>query len=533
MADAFAIRGFVLCLVATLGAACEADLLGELPGEGAVEGGVSGSGDEGRPGTDTQTGDDRSEGASGTSTQPPRVCDEPEPWPLPASRRTVGSGTATSCNADALRQAVAGGGFVTFACGDSPVSIRLSSAIRVTRPLVIDGAGAVTLDGGGTSQIFVVASNASLSARNLRFIRGKAPPRTEADGIGGAISGQWRSKIEVRDCTFEDNTAGRGGGAVSVWTGSALTVVGSRFLRNHSWYGGAIYSLLSPLQVVNSSFLDNVTLTDRGTGDGGAIGTDGASESPNDGVGGRIEICGSTFRNNEAHGLGGAAYLWAYPPDQVVIDRTTVEGNRVSKNGKGTSLGGGMRVSNGEIAIMASSFLANASEVSGGALYLDCSPSCQITNSTFYANRAGSYGGAIFGDKFRLANVTLAENHAGGHGGALFGGSDWVMRNSVFVDNTAGNPWNQAYSCGSTGRGDHVLQWQHGSRSAGADRCIAQVVARDPLLSAPADHGGPTFTMLPGASSGALGAGTDCEPVDQRGQSRGRAACDLGAVEIP
>jgi hypothetical protein len=52
----------------------------------------------------------------------------------------------------------------------------------------------------------------------------------------------------------------------------------------------------------------------------------------------------------------------------------------------------------------------------------------------------------------------LAHNFASGHGGALFG-DGWVVDNTLFVDNTAGNPWNQAYSCASTGTGSNVLQW--------------------------------------------------------------------------
>jgi len=59
------------------------------------------------------------------------------------------------------------------------------------------------------------------------------------------------------------------------------------------------------------------------------------------------------------------------------------------------------------------------------------------------------------------------------------------------------------------------------------------VIGADPALAEPADNGGPTFTVLPGAGSAALGAGADCEPVDQRGQPRDTARCDLGAVELP
>ncbi|MBN2802337.1 MAG: hypothetical protein JXR91_04505, partial [Deltaproteobacteria bacterium] len=384
----------------------------------------------------------------------------------------------------------------------------------------------ITLDGGGKNRLLVAPNNSSLSVRNLRFINGKAPESEEADGIGGAVAGNWRSKVEVRNCVFENSTAGRGGGALSVWTGSSLTVVGSRFEKNASFYGGAIYSLLSDLHVVNSVFVNNDTI-DNGWGEGGAIGTDGASEDPDDDIGGLIEICGSVFKGNHGLHSGGGVYIWAYPPDEVLIDRTTVESNEIGGGG----LGGGMRVSNGNIEIRASSFISNVSDNHGGALYLDCEPECRILNTTFYGNEAGSYGGAISsGAVVKINNVTFAHNYAGGHGGALFGGEKYTLTNTLFVDNSAGNPWNQANNCGSTQTGANVLQWRSESSDGGGDSCIDSVTVADPLLAEnPADNGGPTRTLLLKDTSPALQAGSECESTDQRGESRNPEECDLGA----
>ncbi len=56
----------------------------------------------------------------------------------------------------------------------------------------------------------------------------------------------------------------------------------------------------------------------------------------------------------------------------------------------------------------------------------------------------------------------------------------------------------------------------------------------DPLIAGlPGDNGGPTPTLLPSSKSPILQAGTDCETVDQRGETRDTAACDLCAVELP
>lgn len=456
-------------------------------------------------------------------------CEEPAPWPDSSTVVTVGTGTPVSCTEEALRKAVTTGGSVRFDCGGSALTIQVRSEIKAGPKTIVDGSTQnITLDGGGNNRIFVAPNNNILSVRNLRFINGSTHG-DEADGIGGAVAGLWRSAVEVRNCTFENNAAERGGGAVSVWTGSSLVIVSSRFTKNRSFYGGAVYSLLSSLHIANSEFVDNETL-EEGYGDGGAIGTDGASEDPDDEIGGSIEICGSRISGSKGHGSGGGAYLWVYPPDQVLIDRTTVEGNTIGGGG----LGGAMRISNGTIEIRLSSFISNISDNHGGALYLDCEPTCNVVNSTFAHNQAKMYGGAISGVKNAFFNnVTFAYNTAGGHGGALFG-DDFTVHNSLFVNNSSGNPWNQAHNCGAKGSGSHVMQWLSTTNNGGYDSCVDSILAVNPLLdSIPGDHGGPTPTLLLAAESPALQVGNDCESTDQRGNPRDTSSCDLGAVELP
>jgi hypothetical protein len=511
----------------TTGGATTAGGASQTTGGKSATGGLATTGGATSPGGTSGTG-----GTAGTggSTLPPHVCAEPTPWALPTTSRVVGTGTAASCTYSALNTAVTAGGAITFNCGTAPVTIAVTSAITASKPTVIDGAGLITLDGGGNNQIFLGASNNTLSVRNLTFINGKAPSATDATGIGGAVSGNWRSQVEVIGCTFKNNTAARGGGAVAVWTGSSLTIVSSRFTSNTSWYGGAVYSLLSPLTVINSEFTSNTTVLQSGYGDGGAIGTDGASESTSDTIGGTIQICGTQIRSNQGNGSGGGAYLWMYPPDQAIIDRSTIESNNVVKNASGSgSIGGAMRISNGAITIKDSSFLSNTSLANGAGLYLDCAPTCNITNSTFYANKnTAGWGGAIFSGtssgQINMDNVTFAANmQQNTQGNATFGTAVWAINNSIFLDN----------SCANSGTGGHVVQWVTSSKSAGTGPCISGVTAGDPKLSPPADNGGPTYTMLPATGSAVLQAGANCEATDQRGQTRNTAACDVGSVEVP
>ncbi|MGW0503847.1 choice-of-anchor Q domain-containing protein [Micromonospora sp. NPDC003241] len=462
-------------------------------------------------------------------------CETPSPVTPPAARVVVGTGAAASCTEAALRSAVSRGGHVTFRCGDE-VTIPVTREIPVTRTTVVDGGGKVTLDGRGRNRILVAQDRTTLSVRNLTFVNGSAEKSdSRKNGTGGAVAGLYQTRVEVIGSTFRNNSAGIGGGAVAVHTDSSLSIVRSIFTGNSSWYGGAVYSLLSPLTVANSTFTDNRTTTSGGLGDGGAIGTDGAK--PIGESGGVIRICGSTIRNNTGHGNGGGAYLWAYAPDKIIIERTTFEGNRVRSNGRGgNGAGGAARLSvgpqpgrSGSVIVRQSSIRANTSDGNGGAFYLDCSPTCAISNSTIHGNTAKDYGGAIFGDGHRSNNVTYARNSAGGHGGALFGGK-FVLHNTVFVGNAARNPWGQSMTCSSTGTGGHVVQWLTSGRDT-SNPCVRGVTAANPRLAAPAANGGSTWNMMPAKNSPLVDAGRACESRDQRGEQRSTARCDVGAVQ--
>jgi predicted outer membrane repeat protein len=454
-------------------------------------------------------------------------CAVPVPMPVPTSDAVVGHGSDADCTESALRSAVAAGGHVTFNCGGGAVTIAVTQPIEVSGTVVIDGAGKITLSGGGANRIFVPQSGSHFSVRNLHLTGGVAANGQGDANNGGAIGGGYQTYVEVIGSRFENNTAQSLGGAIYVGTDSSLTIVDSVFTGNKSASGGAVRGLLSPITIVNSTFTGNTS-----TGGGGAIETDGVSR-PAD-RNGQIIICGSTISHNTSHDDGGGAFLWTYVAEQIVIRQTTFEGNTTTSGS-----GGAARLSTGSseagttedrpsLIVQESSFLSNTA-VSGGALYVHCAPTCRLTNSTFSGNSAQNYGGAIFGDGHNDNNVTFAHNSAGSQGGALFG-SNYVLNNTIFYANAAHNPWGQSQNCFTTGTGNHVLQWLTSGPDSSTG-CLPSVISADPQLADPADNGGPTLTIMPAGNSPVIGAGADCEPVDQRGKARSTSVCDLGAVQ--
>lgn len=297
------------------------------------------------------------------------ACAAPERVPVPSAARVVGSGTAAGCTEAALRRAVLAGGHVTFACG-GPATIAVTSELKVTRTTVIDGAGRITLDGRHAGRILHAMLGATLSVRNLRLVNGGTAGMTR----GGAIISDFRNRIETIGSTFQGNTATEAGGAISMGSGSRLTVVGSTFRGNtadsSTEGGGAIYSPLTRLTVVNSTFIGNRTTA---YGNGGAILTDGAAAPDEPGT---IRFCGAVFRGNSAHGSGGAAFVWSYAPQQVIVDRTTFDGNTTVRNAVGDgSFGGAARLAvgltdkhrTGTLIVQNSSVLSNTTPGGGAA----------------------------------------------------------------------------------------------------------------------------------------------------------------------
>ncbi len=173
----------------------------------------------------------------------------------------------------------------------------------------------------------------------------------------------------------------------------------------------------------------------------------------------------------------------------------------------------------------------------------------ELVDSTVAGNRAiGGGGGGVFVGElatFEILGSTIAGNAATGGGGILQLDADGSIRRSTIAGNTAdavgagigGSPG------GAVTVGDSLIADACDGPVASeggnvfATACVVAPAATDLVGSAPvsalADHGGPTDTVLPLLGNPALDhlAGP-CAPADQRGVARPQGAgCDAGAVE--
>jgi predicted outer membrane repeat protein len=385
-------------------------------------------------------------------------------------------GVVTACAFDAqtgaglnLRDAVAGGGRVTFNCSGT---IRVTRTIYLPLPVEIDGGGRVTLHAEDAVGMFsarqeaapsvnvgtgpsVSFSNITLSgARRVTFGGIFSGPQSEliftkvrVEGAGyspGLVYGLpggmviTANSITVRSSSFRDNF-----GAVLV--APTISISGSRFDTNHgSPFLASFVDEGGTATVTESAFTGNATVRWWGTlmvsdstfSANGIDATYGGALS----IRGGAKIETTKFNNNNAAN-GGAIWFGA---GDLSLRRVVFQGNRAT--GVGGAIGAADSPDEAHLTIRYTHFRENQAAY-GGAITLG-----QALGSehllvgyavNFARNVAADSGGAIYAatGSVKLARATLVENHAAVEGGAIFGstkgGSGTMLANALLVRNTA------------------------------------------------------------------------------------------------
>ncbi len=248
----------------------------------------------------------------------------------------VGTGTPASCTSQAVVDAVAHGGIITFSCGPGPVTIPMAATAKVVNTstvVVLDGGGKVTLSGGDQRRILYMDTcdqaqvwttshcqdqdEPHLTIQHMRFTAGNSTGDTTEGGGGGAVLVRG-GRVKVIDSVFTANRCDPtgpdlGGAALRVlsqYQGLPVIVATSTFDGNSCSNGAALSSIGVSWQVYNSVFTNNTATgsganpAQQGTpggGSGGAIYLDGNLFT--------LDLVGSIVRDNTANEGGGAIFF--------------------------------------------------------------------------------------------------------------------------------------------------------------------------------------------------------------------------------
>jgi hypothetical protein len=281
---------------------------------------------------------------------------------------TVGDGTAASCTAAKVVDAVHKGGVVTFNCGAAALAIKVpeikiyNNGGKGDGSVTIDGGNKITLAAEGANRIIYqntcdeslvwtsprcdIQSAPHLVLQNIALAdgRGAAGKGSLHDMLGGGAvyvrGGTFKAyDIKVAD-SVQTNASGvttqdlAGGAIYTFGLAKPATIVNSVFENNYAANGGALGGLFTSYTIVNSTFTGNQATGHgenparsgtTGGGLGGAIYNDGNSYN--------LNICGSTFTNNTANELGsGSIFMVANDlKGKLTIDQSTFKNN--SNNG--------------------------------------------------------------------------------------------------------------------------------------------------------------------------------------------------------
>ena len=246
----------------------------------------------------------------------------------PITLRTGGvlSGTATTVNVGASGTVQNG---VDVAANNGTVNLTaanysLGSTVNINKDLTVNGAGAAntTVNGNNAVRVFNIGSNRTVNINDLTVANGRIVSNN--NGGGGAIVNSGAT-LNINNSIFSRNSAERAafggrafGGAIYVLDNtSALNVRNSTFSGNltntPAASGGAIYNRgITTLE--NSNLRNNVSTS------GGAITSEG----------GTLEIVGSSFDDNIA-GFGGAIY--GFSNTSITINNSDFSNNFTTPTG--------------------------------------------------------------------------------------------------------------------------------------------------------------------------------------------------------
>lgn len=291
-----------------------------------------------------------------------------------------------------------------------------------------------------------------------------------------------------------------------------------------------------------------------------------------------VEISGLGFANGDTEDDGGAILN----VEDMIIKSCKFFDNRAIASMGGTSTGGAIQTSVGDLILTNSTFYGN-SATGGGAISNTNEGGVFVTNSTFYDNTAEQAGGGLFNAAnctMNITNSTLFENFAGLGAGGIYNQGVMLVASCTFFNNFSllglaiGNEDNLGGS--TTVRNTIIAPLAYDEN---INNCVGTIIDdgyniengescgfteagsqsnTDPLLDPTGlqDNGGPTSTIALQPGSPAIDAIPDginfCREtgslppfgrfvihIDQRGFVRpvdgdgdNDEACDIGAFEL-
>ncbi|NGY60088.1 hypothetical protein G7043_14260 [Lentzea sp. NEAU-D13] len=270
-------------------------------------------------------------GNPGGAAVPPEAAAEDTSKPT----RVIGTGAPAGCTSQAVVDAVAAGGVITFNCGPNPLTIPMAATAKVRAKVVLDGGGRITLSGQGRRRV-LDQDGGGLVVQNITLADGNSTGDTSDGGGGGAVIVRG-GNLKVVNSRFANNKCDAngpdlGGAAIRVVdrpSTAPVYITSSTFDGGVCSNGGALSSIATNWVVLNCLMKGNKAIGrganpardgTPGGGSGGAIYNDGNTFT--------LRVAGSLIEDNQANEGGGAVFF-------VSNDKSgsmSVEGSTLRRN---------------------------------------------------------------------------------------------------------------------------------------------------------------------------------------------------------
>lgn len=397
--------------------------------------------------------------------------------------------------------------------------------------------GAIYHSSGG-----IIGDPPRIILRDSVFDDNRATNSVAGDAYGGALysfsAGFQQNYLLIENCTFSNNRADNGGGALALdgvqsVSGNRGRIYQSLFSQNQvsiDGPGGAIATNVEGNGLFTLD-LDNLLFEQNSVPANGAASVGGAVATRNSGV----DILNTSFFIQNTARVGGALH----GDVQEIVDSTLCL-NTATDEGGALRLGSDSSLIRRSTLCQNSVSTGNAALAGGGAISKQVG-NLELERSTLHSNSALRGGAISFGgDDLRLASNTMvapASLPVGALGSILrytnadttdnLGFTNNVLIGQCSYSNAGINPdgaFNNIEASGNTCR-FLLAGLQAGNQIATAGAAIN--------LAPLANNGGPTNTSMPLVPSVAIDAGSNlaCSVFDQRGYQRTDAVCDIGSTE--
>ena len=367
------------------------------------------------------------------------------------------------------------------------------SALPIVESIItIEGNGS-TLERIGADPFRIIATDPSSSAfltlNSITLTNGYAVNGSE--GYGGALYAGGDSSVTINNSTIKDSSSLYAGGAIYAFE-SRVRINNTTITGNYAEYGGGIWATENTDIVISESVISG----NSAQGGGGIYMNQSLT----------LKIIDTTVTNNTAIDSGGGISLYnGNNYVQLDVIGSTISNNTVSGITVGSQKGGGIVSYRGDINITNSTVSGNFANGRGSGLYINAA-TLNMRNTTV-------------SDNLNVSSIAFSGNYTYPTSATLL---------NTVVANSPGNIDCYVQGVDVTLTADSS-NWFESTTCNGVD-------SGDPMLGGLADNGGPTYTHLPGVTSGleSAGAVNICGSVggrDQRGEFRGTDSCFIGAVE--